>query len=510
MSANSESKGHILIVDDDEQICSAFQLALSKFGYHVEAARDGNEAQAFTERSKFDVAVIDVHLPDTNGLDLIPEIKKKNSFLEVIVCTGDFRDYDFIGAVKAGASDWVAKPTSFLELLAKVERIRKEQSHLRELSNKNRELEKIKIEMEQVLEGLKEMIRGEEGFILSERVKKRDDFPEIIGNSKEIEKVLDLVRLVANTNSAVLITGESGTGKELIARAIHTRSNRAKKPFVPVNCAALTESLLESELFGHNKGAFTGATLTKLGLIEEADGGTLFLDEIGETSPFFQVKLLRVLQEGEFKRVGASQNQNVDLRVIAATNTSLEKMTKSRNFREDLYYRINQFQITLPPLRDRIEDLPLLAQYFREQACIEHSRLLAGFSSTIIEKMFRYSWPGNVRELENMVSQAVILASPPLVELVDMPTLIEKLHKSPRKTRLTDKTYAEAKREFERMYFQNMLERTGGNISAASKLVKLDRKQLRQKAQKLGILNAARIPQSINAKGIEGLVAIHP
>lgn len=408
MSANSESKGHILVVDDDEQICSMFKQALSNFGYHVEAARDGNEARALTERSKFDVAVIDVHLPDTNGLDLIPEIKSKNSLLEVIVCTGDFRDYDFIGAVKAGASDWVAKPSNLQELLAKVERIRQEQSHLKELSNKNRELEKIKIEMEQVLEGLKEMIRGQEGFILSERVKKREDFPEIIGNTQEIEKVLDLVRLVANTNSAVLITGESGTGKELIARAVHTRSSRAKKPFVPVNCAALTESLLESELFGHNKGAFTGATLTKRGLIEEADGGTLFLDEIGETSPFFQVKLLRVLQEGEFKRVGASHNQTVDLRVITATNTSLEQMIKSRTFREDLYYRINQFHITLPPLRDRIEDLPLLAQYFLEQACLEHSRPLAGFSSTIIEKMFRYSWPGNVRELGNMVSQAVI------------------------------------------------------------------------------------------------------
>lgn len=510
MLADSESKGHILVIDDDKEICSLFKNALNSFGYHVEVARNGDEAKYLTKQIKFDVAITDVHLPDTNGLDLIPEMKRNNSLLEIIVCTGDPWGYDFIGAVKAGASDWIAKPSNIQELCAKVERVRKEQGQLRELLKKNRELEKVKIEMEQVLEGLKKMIRGREGFILPERVKKREDFPEIIGNSQEIENVLDLVLLVANTNSTVLITGESGTGKELIARAIHTRSRRAEKPFVAVNCAALTESLLESELFGHTKGAFTGATLTKRGLIEEADHGTLFLDEMGETSPLFQVKLLRVLQEGEFKRVGASRNQTVDLRVIAATNMSLGQMIKSKTFREDLYYRINQFHITLPPLRDRIEDLPLLAQFFLEQACLAHSRPLAGFSSTVIEKMFRYAWPGNIRELENVVSQAVIMASPPLVELKDMLTFIEKLHQNPRKTRLTDKSYAEAKREFESMYLKNILDRAEGNISAASRLANMDRKQLRQKAQKLGILNFTRSPMRTHANNLGDLDASHP
>jgi transcriptional regulator with PAS, ATPase and Fis domain len=292
---------------------------------------------------------------------------------------------------------------------------------------------------------------------------------------------------VSKTNSSVLITGESGTGKELIANPIHTMSDRSKHPFIPVNCGALTETLLESELFGHERGAFTGASTQRHGLIEEAEGGTLFLDEIGETSPQFQVKLLRVLQEGEFRRVGSSKSLHADIRIIAATNVTLEESVHKGEFREDLYYRLNQFRIMLPPLRDRIEDLLLLSQYFLERANVEFSKQLVGFSSEVMEKFLRYSWPGNVRELENMVTQAVILASPPLIELNDVPSLIQKLHKSPRKTRLSDIPFAEAKNEFEKRYFQTILERTNGNISAASRLSKVDRKQFREKARKLGI-----------------------
>ncbi len=482
-----ENKGYILVIDDEDNIRFMFANYLENSGYQVDMAKDGSEAKALIDQNIYDIALLDICLPDCNGLDLLKELKEIHPTLEVVVCTGHTEDYDFIGTVKAGAADWISKPTNLQELHAKIERIRREQNQVRELSKKNHELERIKKETEHVLTGMKDMLKRQDRFIIKKRTTKRSDFPKIIGNSKKIEEVLQLVRLVSKTNSSVLITGESGTGKELIANPIHTMSNRSKYPFVPVNCGALTETLLESELFGHERGAFTGASTQRRGLIEEAEGGTLFLDEIGETSPQFQVKLLRVLQEGEFKRVGSSKSLHADIRVVAATNVTLEESVHKGEFREDLYYRLNQFRITLPPLRDRIEDLLMLSQYFLEEACIEFSKQLVGFSSEVLEKFLRYSWPGNIRELENMVTQAVILANPPLIELNDVPSLIQKLHQSPRKTRLSDIPFAEAKNEFERRYFQTILDRTNGNISAASRLSKIDRKQFREKARKLGI-----------------------
>ena len=482
-----KTKGYILIIDDDDHIRSMFASYLENFGYQVNMAKDGNEAKALIDQNIYDIALLDIYLPDYYGIDLLKELKEIHPALEVIVCTGRLEDYDFFGAVKAGAADWISKPSNLQELHAKVERIRREQDHVRKLSKKNHELQKIKNETEHVLTGMKDMLQKQDRFTIRKRTTKRSDFPEIIGNSKQIKEVLELVRLVSKTNSSVLITGESGTGKELIANPIHTLSSRTKYPFVPVNCGALTDTLLESELFGHERGAFTGASVQRRGLIEEAERGTLFLDEISETSPQFQVKLLRVLQEREFKRVGSSKCQHADIRVIAATNASLEESVHKGTFREDLYYRLNQFRITLPPLRERIEDLLLLSQYFLERACVEFSRQLVGFSSEVIEKFLRYSWPGNVRELENMVTQAVILATPPLIELKDVPSLIQKLHKNPHKTRLSDIPFVEAKKEFERKYFQTILDRTNGNISAASRLSRIDRKQFREKARRLGI-----------------------
>ncbi len=482
-----KTKGYILVIDDEDTIRSMLASYLENFGYQVNMARDGNEAKALIDQNIYDIALLDICLPDYNGIDLLKELKEIHPTLEVVVCTGHSEDYDFFGAVKAGATDWITKPCNLQELHAKIERIRREQGQIRELSKKNHELERVKKETEHVLTGMKDMLQKQDRFTVKKRTTKRSDFPEIIGNSKNIEDVLNLVRLVSKTNSSVLVTGESGTGKELIANPIHTMSDRSKHPFIPVNCGALTETLLESELFGHERGAFTGASAQRHGLIEEAEGGTLFLDEIGETSPQFQVKLLRVLQEGEFKRVGSSKCKHADIRVIAATNVSLEESVRKGEFREDLYYRLNQFRITLPPLRDRIEDLLLLSQYFLERACMEFSRQLVGFSSDVIEKFLRYSWPGNVRELENMVTQAVILANPPMIELNDVPSLIQKLHKNPRKTRLSDIPFAEAKKKFERKYFQTILDRANGNISAASRLSRIDRKQFREKARKLGI-----------------------
>jgi len=495
MSSNADSKGHIIVIDDYDHIRSTFASYLENFGYQVKMAKDGNEAGTLVEENLFDIAILDVCLPDINGLDLLAELKQVQPTLEVIICTGHTENYDFFGAIKAGAADWISKPCKLPELHAKVERIRKEQRHLQELSRKNRELEQIKTETEHVLKGMKTVIQNQDGAEIQKRTKIRDDFPEIIGDSDKIESVLGLVRLVSKTKSSVLITGESGTGKEMIARPIHRLSTRTSFPFVPINCGALTETLLESELFGHERGAFTGAATEKRGLVEEAEGGTLFLDEIGETTPQFQVKLLRVLQEGEFRRVGSTKCKHADIRIIAATNVSLEDNVHNGTFREDLYYRLNQFRIMLPPLRERSNDLLLLSQYFLEMACTEFSKDLVGFSSEVIEKFLRYSWPGNVRELENMVTQAVILSTPPTVELCDVPTLIDKLHKNPRKTRLSDKPFSEAKNEFERKYFQNVLDRAKGNISAASRLSKIDRKQFREKAKKLGIYGTSYTEQ---------------
>jgi len=495
MSSNADSKGHIIVIDDYDHIRSTFASYLENFGYQVKMAKDGTEAKTLVEENIFDIAILDVCLPDINGLDLLAELKQVQPTLEVIICTGHTENYDFFGAIKAGAADWISKPCKLPELHAKVERIRKEQRHLQELSRKNRELEQIKTETEHVLKGMKTVIQNQDGAEIQKRTKIRDDFPEIIGDSDKIESVLGLVRLVSKTKSSVLITGESGTGKEMIARPIHRLSTRTSFPFVPINCGALTETLLESELFGHERGAFTGAATEKRGLVEEAEGGTLFLDEIGETTPQFQVKLLRVLQEGEFRRVGSTKCKHADIRIIAATNVSLEDNVHNGTFREDLYYRLNQFRIMLPPLRERSNDLLLLSQYFLEMACTEFSKDLVGFSSEVIEKFLRYSWPGNVRELENMVTQAVILSTPPTVELCDVPTLIDKLHKNPRKTRLSDKPFSEAKNEFERKYFQNVLDRAKGNISAASRLSKIDRKQFREKAKKLGIYGTSYTEQ---------------
>ncbi len=483
--STSKSKGNILTIDDDDHIRSIFASYLENFGYQIKMAKDGNEAKTLLEKNHFDIALLDICLPDYNGIDLLKDIKQIQPELRIIVCTAYSDNYDFLEAVNAGAADWIPKPCNLQELHAKVERIRREQNQLQELSSKNNELEVIKKETDHILKSMKLMLQNQNGFI-QKNTKKREDFPEIIGNSKKIEDVLELVHLVAKTSSSVLITGESGTGKELIARPIHRLSNRSKYPFVPVNCGALTETLLESELFGHERGAFTGALNEKKGLIQEAEGGTLFLDEIGETSLQFQVKLLRILQEGEYRRVGSSKCQKANIRIIAATNVPLEENIFKGIFREDLYYRLNQFRIKLPPLRERIDDLLQLSKYFLERTCVAFSKQIVGFSPEVIEKFWRYSWPGNIRELENLVTQAVILATPPTIELSDVPSLIEKLHKSPRRTRLSDKPYAEAKMEFERRYFQSVIDRTDGNISAASRLSKIDRKQFREKARKLG------------------------
>ncbi len=321
------------------------------------------------------------------------------------------------------------------------------------------------------------------------------EFEDMVSNDPEMLKIFEMVSKMADIDCPVLIEGDTGTGKELIAKAIHRRSYRRDKPFIAVNCAALPEGLLESELFGHEKGAFTGAAASRKGIFEQANGGTLLLDEVAETSLSFQVKLLRVLQENEIRPVGSERAVKVDVRVLSATNKNIPQAIERGEFREDLYYRLNVMTIRLPPLADRVDDVPLLAMHFLRKAAKKAHRDVEGFTETAMAKIVRYSWPGNVRELENMVESAVFTASmraeegkPLVVDVSDFPTLSEKVARNPRRTRLIDVPFYEARRNFEKTYIAELLDRTNYNIAAASRLGKISRKSLTTKARAYGLI----------------------
>lgn len=316
------------------------------------------------------------------------------------------------------------------------------------------------------------------------------NFHGIIGQCPKMKQVYELVDKVSKTDCTVLIQGDSGTGKELIARAIHYRSPKKGKPFFPINCGAIPENLLESELFGHERGSFTGAVATTRGLFEEADEGTVFLDEVGEITPPLQVKLLRVLEGGDFKKIGSNKMIRVNVRVIAATNSDLIMAIKNNSFREDLYYRLNVVPIHLPPLRERVEDIPVLAMHFLKKASEKFKKDVNQIAPEVIQSFTRYSWPGNIRELENLIESATVLANSSTMTLEDFPTLSEKIANNPRKTRLTDLPFYEARDTFEKEYVDKLLSRCEGNISRASKLGKISRKSLRTKAVKYGLMSS--------------------
>ncbi len=314
------------------------------------------------------------------------------------------------------------------------------------------------------------------------------DLLGLIGNSKEIQEVLEVVKKVVHSDSTILIMGESGTGKELIAKIIHANSSRKNKPFVAINCGALPETLLESELFGHEKGAFTGAIFKREGLVEAANDGTLFLDEIGETSSAMQVKLLRFVQEGTFKRVGDNRESMVNARIISATNKNLYEAVEKGEFREDLYYRLNVVNIEIPPLRDRMDDLPLLIISFLKKHSEKMNKVVKGFVPEVVEKLFRYAWLGNIRELENVVECAVAMVDGEMIEMDDLPANFqEKISHFPRKTRITDVPYKLAREEFERRYFEALVKRCDNNLSIAAKMSGISRKSIRTRLYRFGI-----------------------
>src|SRR6476659_7167448 len=385
----------VLIVDDERSMRELLSIVLKRDGYEVLTAEDGAAAVELLETQRFDILITDIRMPQMNGVDLLREAKRIAPDLVSIIMTAFASTDTAVEALRLGAADYVHKsPNAASELRLRV----------------GRELQRKRLQQENVL--------------LKRALGKSSQFSNIIGTSSAMLAVFQLVETIAPTSSTVLISGESGTGKELVARAIHVNSLRKDRPFVALNCGALPETLLESDLFGHMRGAFTGAESTKKGLVEVAEFGTIFLDEIGEMTPMMQVKLLRVLQERKFRRVGGTEEISADIRVVAATNQDLPKLAAEGRFREDLYYRINVIPIQLPALRERREDIPLIAQHFLEKYREQMGKPLSAISGEAMALLERYHWPGNIRELENVIERAVALERTPTILPESLPPQI--------------------------------------------------------------------------------------
>jgi DNA-binding NtrC family response regulator len=461
----------ILVVDDEEIIRLACQRVLTEEGYEVQSRPGGPEALRLLAEELFDVAIVDLKMPRMDGIEVLQAIKRDYPHIPVIMITGYATVESAVEAMKSGAFDYLPKPFTPDEVAVVVKKAVETRSLI---------LENI-------------YLRGE--------IQAKYGFENIIGTSKKMQEIYRLIAKVAPTNSTVLITGESGTGKELIARAIHYNSQRKERQFVPVDCAVLSENLLESELFGHVKGSFTGAVVTKPGLFEVADGGSLFLDEIGNISLAMQSKLLRFIQEREFTPVGGTKLKKVDVRLVAATNSNLQEKIKEGTFREDLFYRLNIVPISLPPLRERKEDIPLLAMHFLKKYCQEMGKNPKVFSQMAMEMLMGYPWPGNVRELENIVERAVVMTEEdailpqhlplPMQERSEgltfaVPKTNEELREL--KRHLRDKAVEEA----ERLFVLDALSRNDWNVTRSAKDVGMLRPNFQALMRKHNIRSAER------------------
>jgi len=445
----------VLVVDDDPSICEYLTILLGKEGYQPVAVQDGREAMERARQENFDVVLTDIKLPGLTGLEILEAMTELDPTVPVILMTGCSTEDTAIQAVNKGAFHYMLKETK-REEMAQVVRRAAEVRHLRA-----------------------------ENRLLRTELRRRRDTREIIGRSQPLRELLHMVRRIAPTDSTVLLTGESGTGKELVAREIHQRSHRAAGPFVSINCGALPENLLESELFGHVKGSFTGAVRDKDGLFLVASGGTFFLDEVANTSPAIQVKLLRVLQEREIIPVGGTKSVAVDVRLIAATNADLEQEVFEGRFRADLFYRLNVIPVTVPPLRERREDIPLLVESFVARMVEERRISPKTVSPEATACLMRYDWPGNVRELENVMERAVILQEGHVIMPEDLPTkLLAAEGPRPRPMVAGSNVTME---ELEREYMLQVLEKTGWHKKKASAILGIDPSTLYRKLQRFGV-----------------------
>ena len=455
----SNQDRQVLLVDDDRHLLESMGAWLVEQGYKVSLASNLEQARQHLGDKEHDLALIDLRLADEDGMELLQECTKHHPNVVVLLMTGYATVDTGIEAIRAGAFDLMTKPLIDDEILMAFDRALSQQQVIEEN-------EKLKTQLDE-----------------------RFGRDSIIGNDQKMLKTYDMVDNIADTKATVLITGESGTGKSLIARAIHQRSNRRKAPFVEVACGALPENLLESELFGHVAGSFTGATGNKVGKFKQADGGTIFLDEIGTASPSLQVKLLRVLQELEFEQVGGTETFKVNTRVILATNEDLALAVAEGRFREDLYYRVNVINIGLPSLRERISDIPMLAQHFLTKICEEESKQIEGFDTDSMRAMQDYGWPGNVRELQNIVERAVLLGSGPMLSVADLPAHISvsnpnTLTIAPSSAR---KTLKEALEGPERQIILQCLRENNWNRNATADQLGVNRTTLYKKMKKLGL-----------------------
>ncbi|MDE1888742.1 MAG: sigma-54-dependent Fis family transcriptional regulator [Planctomycetota bacterium] len=426
----------ILVIDDDTNILEVIQMRLKAWGYYVAVAKSGKEAKIALSTTPFNLVIIDLRLSEENGMELMEKIIRHYPNLPVIILTAHGSIESAVEAMRRGAYSYITKPFNNEDLSLHIKNALEKQQLTKEIEH------------------------------LKSQLDEQNTFRQIIGNNKQMQEILEQVSKIAKTDCTVSIYGESGTGKELIARAIHHNSNRSKDPFVAANCGAIPEGLLENELFGHIRGAYTDAHESKEGLFTQANGGTIFLDEIGNTSPALQIKLLRVLQEREIKPIGGTKSIKVNVRVIVASNTDLQKAVNDGTFREDLFYRIHVVPIYIPPLRERRDDIPLLASYFMTGFCKVLKKDIKGFTPAAIQRMILYGWPGNIRELQNKIERAVIMTNKNEIIPEDLFSVDTNILKN------VFNSYKDAKERFEKEYLENLLKISKGNVINASKIAK--------------------------------------
>jgi len=445
----AHKKIKILVVDDELSIRESLSGWLQQDGYQVETAPGGLTALAKAQETHYDIMLLDVKMPEMDGLTLLKKFKERDPDTTIVMMTAHGDIHDAVEAMKQGAYDYLLKPFELEELSFTIEKL----VQLQTLAMEN--------------------------LILKDRVANISRFENLVGQSPPMLDLFGTIVDVAQSDATVLITGETGTGKELVARAIHAQSPRVYAPFIAINCGAFTEHLLESELFGHEKGAFTDAKYTKKGRLEMANAGTLFLDEVGDISMKMQIDLLRVLETHEFTRVGGTATLHSDFRVIAATNQDLQEAIRAKTFRQDLFYRLNVFHIQVPPLRDRSEDVPLLAQHFLRRYATETNKKIDSIHPEALEAMRRYPWPGNIRELENAIERAVVVGKGRQIKLTDLPFVIPAGGATE-----TGKLSLE---EMERQHIVRVLAAEGGNLSNAAKVLRINRTTLYSKIKKYSL-----------------------
>jgi DNA-binding NtrC family response regulator len=455
-AAEKPSRERILVAEDDAAQRLGLQQLLKSWGYTVEAASDGRQALEKIAADRPAIVLTDMVMPNLGGMDLLRAIKAQDDTdITVLLLTAQGSVETAVEAIKHGAYDYLTKPVDPQRLRIVLDQVAQRNDTLREVRALRRQLQE------------------------------RGTFGRLVGASLEMRKIYQVIEQAAPTSASVLIHGESGTGKELVAQSIHQLSPRATQPFVPLNCAAIPDTLLESELFGHEKGAFTGAIARRAGAFELAHKGTLFLDEIAEMTPITQAKLLRVLQERSFRALGANREQQVDIRVVAATNVEPQEAVRQGRLREDLFYRLNVFAIELPPLRDRKDDIPLLAQAFIREFNERNNRSVSGVSETAMRTLERYHWPGNVRELRNAMERATIVAKGPFIEPVDLPPLASEAKSVDAPAAGGGLTPGTTVEEVERQLIDITLQHTGGNKTRAAELLGISLKTLHNKLNRI-------------------------